>query len=146
MTTATKAARPRTPHPEHNGAQHNGAQHNGAQHNGAAAVDAAPAPITETDAALITETAAALTLISETAAALARISETATAGISQTSNVAGDSVTSLIWELTMIVRSVVRLALELFGGVAAEFGAVVARNLDDDQRADLCFGDPTAWV
>ncbi len=133
MTTATKAARPRTTHPEHNGAQHNGAKD-----NGVAAIDAMLARITETDAALAR--------ITETAATLTRLTETAAAGGSQTSNVADDIVTGPIRELTMIVRSVVRQAQELFGGVVAESGKVVGLNVDDHQQSDLCLGDPTAWV
>jgi hypothetical protein len=128
MTTATKAARPRTTHSEHDGAQHSGAQHQGAPDNGVAETDAALARIAEADAAL------------------ARIAEADAAGGSQTGNVADDIVTGLSLELTMLVRSIVRLAQELFGGVAAEFGSVVGLNVDDDQESDLCIGDPTAWV
>ena len=131
MTTATKTAKPRTTQQGLDGAHHNGAYH-----NGVAPVDAARAPITETDAALITDTVAAF----------ARFGETAAAGFVRTSNVAGDSVTSLMWELAMIVRSFVRLSLEMFGGVAAEFGEAIVMNLDDDQQAELCFGNPVAWV
>ncbi len=123
MITATRAARPRTTHPEHNGAQHNGAQD-----NGVAAMDAAFGRIAEAEAALT------------------RITETAAAGGAQTSTVADNIGTNLNREFTMIVRSVVDLARELFGGVAAEFGTIVGLNAHDDRQSDLCFGDPTAWV
>jgi len=153
MTTATKAARPRTTHAQHNGAQHNGAQHNGAQHNGAqhngAQHNGAQHNGAQDNGAQdngAQDNGAQDNGVAAIDAGLARITQTAAAGVSLTSNVADDIVTSLGRELTVIVRSVVRLAQELSGRVAGEFGKVVGLNVDDEQQDDLCLGDPTAWV
>ena len=143
MTTATKAERPRTTHAQHNGAQHNDAQHNGAQHNGAQDNGAQHNGAQHNGAQ---DNGAQDNGVAAIDAGLARITQTAAAGVSLTSNVADDIVTSLGRELTVIVRSVVRLAQELSGRVAGEFGKVVGLNVDDEQQDDLSLGDPTAWV
>lgn len=80
-----------------------------------------------------------------TDAAVAQVSKTVVAA-SHASTVAGDIVARTIEALTVLVRSAVFLARELFDGSAAEFKKVAALTFDDYHQAGLCLGDPAAWV
>ena len=78
--------------------------------------------------------------------AVAQISDTVGAGLSRTSPVAGYLVTLTIETWTMFVQSLVGMTRDLFDGFAAEVRNVIGLTVDDDHRAGLCLGDPTAYV
>ena len=111
MTTATRAARPRSAHndTENNGVQDGGAQHNGAQHSGAAA----------------------------TVAPLARIvTETVVAGLTGTTTVASEVASEIVAYTAVAVESAAGTARELMtGGVGAAVKKVAGATVDIHQRA-----------
>ena len=111
MTTAIKAARPRSAHraehngAEHNAAEHNAAEHNGTDHNGTAATDAALAWL---------------------------VTETVVAALTETSTVAGE----IIAHTTVAVESAAGKSQELFsGGFGAGVRKVTGLAVDAYQRA-----------
>jgi hypothetical protein len=116
MTTAIKAARPRSAHrAEHNGAEHNGAEHNGAEHN---AVEHNGA---EHNGTAATEVALAWL-----------VTETVVAALTETSTVAGE----IIAHTTVAVESAAGKSQELFsGGFGAGVRKVTGLTVDAYQRA-----------
>ena len=79
--------------------------------------------------------------------AVTHVGDTVADGLSRTSPVAGYLVTLTIETWTVFVQSFVGMTRDLFDGFAAEVRKVIGLTMDDDDhRAGLSLGDPTAYV